>query len=308
MRKNILGKTKFQISPLGIGLSEIGSELSINDDKKASELLNFSLDNGINFLDTASCYGVSEELIGRTVSHRRDEYYIASKAGHANGNLSGSDWSYETIKNSIDRSLKRLKIEYLDLIQLHSCDIDTLKNGECISAVQDAQKEGKTRFIGYSGDNDAAHWAVNSNIFSTLQTSFNLVEQRARTTGLLEKAKKNNMGIIIKRPIAGGSWNKASSKNSEQKIRNYDDPYLDRAISMRSLGKIKNESQNGILTSMGYTIQNPNVDVMIIGTTNINHLKKNLDIIDKELPIDENIIIELNKRFELLDNDWYQRT
>jgi len=308
MRKNILGKTKFQISPLGIGLSEIGSELSINDDKKASELLNFSLDNGINFLDTASCYGVSEELIGRTVSHRRDEYYIASKAGHANGNLSGSDWSYETIKNSIDRSLKRLKIEYLDLIQLHSCDIDTLKNGECISAVQDAQKEGKTRFIGYSGDNDAAHWAVNSNIFSTLQTSFNLVEQRARTTGLLEKAKKNNMGIIIKRPIAGGSWNKASSKNSEQKIRNYDDPYLERAMSMRGLGKIKNESQNGILTSMGYTIQNPNVDVMIIGTTNINHLKKNLDIIDKELPIDENIIIELNKRFELLDNDWYQRT
>tara|TARA_Y100001970_G_C14233915_1_gene860615 strand:+ start:522 stop:1448 length:927 start_codon:yes stop_codon:yes gene_type:complete len=308
MKKNVLGKTKIEISPLGIGLSEIGSELSINDDKKASELLNFSLDNGINFLDTASCYGVSEELIGRTVSHRRDEYYIASKAGHANGNLSGSDWSYETIKNSIDRSLKRLKIEYLDLIQLHSCDIDTLKNGECISAVQDAQKEGKTRFIGYSGDNDAAHWAVNSNIFSTLQTSFNLVEQRARTTGLLEKAKKNNMGIIIKRPIAGGSWNKASSKNSEQKIRNYDDPYLKRAMSMRGLGKIKNESQNGILTSMGYTIQNPNVDVMIIGTTNINHLKNNLDIIDKELPIDENIIIELNKRFELLDNDWYQRT
>ena len=285
MRKNILGKTKFQISPLGIGLSEIGSELSINDDKKASELLNFSLDNGINFLDTASCYGVSEELIGKTVSHRRDEYYIASKAGHANGNLSGSDWSYETIKDSIDRSLKRLKIEYLDLIQLHSCDINTLKNGECITAVQDAQKEGKARFIGYSGDNDAAHWAVNSNIFSTLQTSFNIVEQRARTTGLLEKAKNNNMGIIIKRPIAGGSWNKASSKNSEQKIRNYDDPYLDRAISMRSLGKIKNESQNGILTSMGYTIQNPNVDVMIIGTTNINHLKNNLHMIDKELPI-----------------------
>ena len=78
MRKNILGNTKIKVSQLGIGLSEIGSELSINDDRKASELLNFSLDNGINFLDTASCYGVSEELIGKTVSHRRHEYYIAS--------------------------------------------------------------------------------------------------------------------------------------------------------------------------------------------------------------------------------------
>ena len=87
MRKNILGNTKIKVSQLGIGLSEIGSELSINDDRKASELLNFSLDNGINFLDTASCYGVSEELIGKTVSHRRHEYYIASKAGHANGNV-----------------------------------------------------------------------------------------------------------------------------------------------------------------------------------------------------------------------------
>lgn len=308
MRKNILGKTKIEVSQLGIGLSEIGSEMSINDDKKASELLNFSLDNGINFLDTASCYGVSEELIGKTVSHRRNEYFIASKAGHANGNLNGNDWSYETIKDSIDRSLQRLKIEYLDLIQLHSCDINTLKNGESITAVQDAQKEGKARFIGYSGDNDDAHWAVNSKIFSTLQTSFNLVEQHARTTGLLEKAKKNNMGVIIKRPIAGGSWNRATSKNSEQKIRAYDDPYLQRAMAMRALGGIKNESENGILTSMGYTIQNPNVDVIIIGTTNINHLRNNLHMVEKELPIEENIISELNKRFELLDNDWHQRT
>ena len=308
MRKNILGNTKIKVSQLGIGLSEIGSELSINDDRKASELLNFALDNGINFLYTASCYGVSEELIGKTVSHRRHEYYIASKAGHANGNLNGNDWSYETIKDSIDRSLDRLKIEYLDLIQLHSCDVNTLKDGECITAVQDAQKEGKVRFIGYSGDNDAAHWAVNSKIFSTLQTSFNLVEQHARTTGLLEKAKNNNMGVIIKRPIAGGSWNRASSKNSKQKIRTYDDPYLQRAISMRGLGEIKNESENGILTSMGYTLQNPNVDVMIIGTKNINHLRNNLRMIDKELPIEENVIAELNKRFEFLDNNWHQRT
>jgi len=308
MKKKLLGKTKIQVTSLGIGLSEIGSELSKNDKKIASELLNFAIDNGINFLDTASCYGVSEELIGETVSHRRNEYYIASKAGHANGNLNGSDWSYKTVKDSIDRSLQRLKIEYLDLIQLHSCDIETLKKGECILAVQDAQQEGKTRFIGYSGDNEAAHWAVESNIFSTLQTSFNLVEQHARTTGLLEKAKSNNMGVIIKRPIAGGSWNKASSKDSNQRIRTYDDPYLERAMTMRGLGEIPNEPSNGILTSMAYTTQNSNVDVMIIGTKSINHLRTNLNMINQDLPIDENVIDELNKRFELLDNNWFQRT
>lgn len=186
MDKRQLGKTDMQVTRLGFGLSEIGAaELK---DAHPAEVLNAALDAGINFLDTAACYGLSEELIGNAVSSRREEYYLATKAGHVTGGYQGEEWSAATIRDSIERSLRRLKTDVLDLVQLHSCSVEVLEQGEAIGALQQAQKEGKTRYIGYSGDNDAARWAVESKLFDTLQTSFNLVDQKARL-GLLGAAK-----------------------------------------------------------------------------------------------------------------------
>ena len=173
-------------------------------------MLSAALDNGINFLDTAACYGRTEELIGRTVAHRRDEYVLATKAGHVAGDANGEPWTAETIEHSIDRSLRRLKTDRVDLVQLHSAGLEQLRQGEIIEALRKARDAGKTRFIGFSGDNEAAEWAVGSGEFATLQTSFNLVDQHARD-GLLQKARAGGMGVIIKRPVANGVWGKDDS-------------------------------------------------------------------------------------------------
>ena len=93
MEKTILGKTGLEVSRLGLGVSEIGHILSLEDERQAGEVLNAALDLGINFLDTAACYGVGEELIGRTVSHRRDQYVLATKAGHVTEDYSGEPWT-----------------------------------------------------------------------------------------------------------------------------------------------------------------------------------------------------------------------
>jgi aryl-alcohol dehydrogenase-like predicted oxidoreductase len=141
-----------------------------------------------------------------------------------------------------------------------------------------------------------------------LQTSYNLVEQRARTTGLLEKAIAKGMGTIIKRPIAGGVWGKSRPDAADQTASNYNTPYLERAKSVRTLGPIENEPDDAILTSLGYTLSDPNANVAIVGTTNPSHMATNVRQIDNDLPIPDSVIAELNRRFEQLDKDWAQRT
>ena len=307
MQKVQFGSTGFETSRLGVGLSEIGS-FELSDQAQATNVLNTALDNGINFLDTSACYGISEELVGNGVSQRRDDYFLATKAGHVARGYEGEAWTFQTVVDSIDRSLRLLQTDHVDVVQLHSCDIDVLEKGDAIRALQEAQQAGKTSFIGYSGDNESAHWAVDSGLFATLQTSYNLVEQRARTTGLLEKAIAKGMGTIIKRPIAGGVWGKSRPDAADQPASNYNTPYLARAKSVRTLGPIENEPDDAILTSLGYTLSDPNANVAIVGTTNPSHMATNVRQIDNDLPIPDSVIAELNRRFEQLDKDWAQRT
>ncbi|HEY59853.1 MAG TPA: aldo/keto reductase [Anaerolineae bacterium] len=293
------GKTGLKVSRLGMGLSELGYELTTSDIKKAERLLNIALDGGINFLDTAGCYLISEELIGRTIAHRRKEYILVTKAGHVAGGYDGVDWSYATVKHSIERSLVRMKTDYIDLVQLHSCHINILRKGDVIRALQDAQQEGKTRHIGYSGDNEHALWAIKSDAFATLQTTFNLVDQKA-IENLFPLAKKKRMGIIAKRPIANGVWGKQSNTNG------YTADYLGRAITMKAMGPIPQEPKNPILTSIGFVLAHPEVDTIIIGTINEDHLRENIRLINNDLPISSKTVEELHHRFNELGAQWLQ--
>ena len=153
MELRTLGKTGIKVSALGLGTSEIGYEKVTQ--RQINELINAALDAGLNVIDTAACYGDSEEMIGRAVSHRRADYCILTKCGHAAG-IRHADWSPELIAKSIDRSLKRLRTDHLDIVQFHSCPEQVLRRGEVVEALQRAREQGKTRFIGYSGDGDAA--------------------------------------------------------------------------------------------------------------------------------------------------------
>ncbi len=302
------GNTGYKISRLGAGLAEIGQELELADVEQAGNVLNNALDMGINFLDTAACYDISEELIGRTVANRRDEYVLVTKAGHARGDgLNGRDWTYETVRDSIDRSLRRLNTDYVDLVQLHSCGIPDLERGDIIRALEDARDAGKTRLIGYSGDNEAAHWAVDSGHFDTLQTSFNLVEQRAYTTGLLEKCANNDTGVIVKRPIGGATWGMAKQGMSSSR-RGYDNTYLDRSVKVQSLGDVPGDPDDPIVAAMGFTLAHTEIHTAIIGTKNPRHMASNIETLDDALNIDPTFVDAMHARFAQLDDDWRQLT
>jgi hypothetical protein len=294
-----LGRTGLTVSRLGAGLSEIGYQLSLDQADEASRVLNRALDGGITFLDTSACYGYSESFIGRSIAHRRDEYVLATKAGHVTGDYEGEAWTGRTITDSIERSLRRMKTDRLDLVQLHSCDVDVLERGEVIEALLAARDAGKTRFVGYSGDNEAALWAVESGHFDTLQTSFNFVDQQARWR-LLDAAKAGNMGVIVKRPIANGVWGSESSPSA------YADPYFDRYRALMAEGPIPGAPSGRVELALGYTLSHEQVDVAIVGTRNPRHMVSNLALMADGPHLSAQVIAELERRFDALGADWRQ--
>ena len=303
MESSILGNTGLRISRLGVGLFEI-SALASEEQKQAGRLLNAALDAGINFLDTAECYGVSEELIGRYVAHRRGEFILATKAGHVSGGYSGEPWTAQTVADSIDRSLVRMKTEYVDLVQLHAYDAPHPPPDEVVQAVMDAKEAGKTRFVGYSQENEEAEWAIGSGLFDTLQTAFSLADQWARY-GLFEAARSKGVGIIGKRPIANAVWGKALQGGNTGDVGGPAPQELfARSRAILGLGPIPGIPDDPIEVALGFVLSHSEVDTAIVGTRNPQHMLDNIEIVEKRLPISQGVVDELHRRYDELGSDW----
>lgn len=266
MEKRQLGKTDMQVSILGFGGAEIGYEGATPE--TVEKLLNSALDAGLNVIDTAECYEGSEELIGNAVSRRRDEFYLFSKCGHPRG-VGSEDWSMASILESIERSLRRLQTDRLDLIQLHSCSEAVLKKGEVITAVQTARDRGYSRYIGYSGDSRAARFAVESGAFDTLQTSINIADQEPIELSI-PLAQKNGMGVIAKRPIANAAW-----KSGHKPIDSYQHTYWDRLRKLNYDFIQHGELADSIARALRFTLSVPGVDTAIVGTTKPERWEEN---------------------------------
>ena len=270
METRQFGKTDMQVSVVGFGSSEIRG-MAVSD---VDTLLNSALDAGINVIDTAECYNDSEDLIGRAVASRRSDYFLFTKCGHASGDELPDlpDWDPRLLEASIERSLRRLRTDHVDLLQLHSCSLDVLRKGDVIKVLQKAKREGKTRYIGYSGDNEDARYAINTGVFDTLQTSVNIADQQ-EIDFTLPAARERSMGIIAKRPIADGAWlHETLDKNA------YAYPYWER-LQILNYDFLKSSSSASLATALRFTLSVPGVDVAIVGTTDVDHLRENIDII-----------------------------
>jgi len=271
MEKRRLGKTDMQVSVLGFGGAEIGFEGASAETVAA--LLNSALDAGLNVIDTAECYEGSEELIGKAVGHRRNEFYLFTKVGHPRG-IGSEDWSTPSILESIERSLRRLKTDRLDLIQLHSCSEAALKKGDVIAALQTAQERGHTRYIGYSGDSRPAKFAVESGAFDTLQTSLNIADQEP-IEQTIPPARDRSMGVIAKRPIANAAW-----KSGHKPIDSYQHPYWDRLRKLDYDFIRGRPLEQSIAHALRFTLSVPGVHTAIVGTTKPERWQENAKLLE----------------------------
>ena len=293
MKFRTLGKTTMNVSRIGFGGARIGSDEVPPDQVEA--LLNTVLDLGINFVDTAACYHESEEWIGKFIGRRRSEFILASKCGHVTGGASGEKWSRPVISESVDRSLKRLETDYLDLLQLHSCSKEVLLEGEAVDAILRAQEQGKTRHVGYSGDGEDALEAVRMGVFDTLQTSFNLVDQSAREE-ILPAAKEAGLGVIAKRPVANGAFGKSASPYK------YSDLYWKRAQQLQVPEGAPEDPQE---LSLRFTLSADVIDTAIVGTTKAEHARRNVELAEMG-PLAASVRESFYDQFERLGRDWTQ--
>jgi aryl-alcohol dehydrogenase-like predicted oxidoreductase len=294
MEKRAFGKTDMKVSILGFGGAEIGFQGA--SAKTVEELLNAALDQGLNVIDTAECYQGSEELIGTAVAKRRNDFYLFTKCGHGS-RYDIHQWAPEQIEASIDRSLKRLKTDYVDLIQLHSCDEATLKKGEVIDALQKAKAAGKARYIGYSGDGAAAKFAIESGAFDTLQTSISIADQEAIDL-TLPLALAKNMGVIAKRPIANAAWKTKARPNDP-----YAQPYWER-IQKLNYSFINGNLGESIAVALRFTLSVPGVHTAIVGTTKPGRWKENADLVNRGMLGKEEFEAIRSKWKDTAGKDW----
>lgn len=297
MEKRTLGKTEMDVSVLGLGAAEIGFEGVPQN--VVETLLNSALDAGLNVIDTAECYADSEEKIGNTVGHRRGDFFLFTKCGHSSG-LDLPDWDPRMLEQSIERSLKRLQTDHVDLLQLHSCSEEMLRKGDVIAVVQKARDAGKTRFIGYSGDREAALYAVECGAFDTLQTSINIADQQAIDL-TLPLAKQNNMGVIVKRPVANAVWaNKSRPEND------YVVPYWER-LQKLNYDFLNQEMDAALSVALRFTLGQSGVHTAIVGTSKPGRWKSNAALLDAG-PLSTEQVNAIRTRWsQVVEADWVGR-
>jgi aryl-alcohol dehydrogenase-like predicted oxidoreductase len=268
MEKRAMGKTDMRVSVLGFGGAEIGFEQAAPETVR--QLLHSALDAGLNVIDTAECYEDSEELIGAAVVGRRDDFYLFTKCGHPEG-MGREDWRPESLLASLERSLRRLRTDRLDLVQLHSCSEAELRRGDVITALEEARRRGHTRYIGYSGDGGAARYAVECGRFDTLQTSVSIADQEALEL-TLPLARERQMGVIAKRPIANAVW-----RSPQKPANDYHHAYWERLQQLRY--DFLRDPREASAVALRFTLSVPGVHTAIVGTTKPGRWRENAELL-----------------------------
>lgn len=275
-----LGSTGIMVSEIGFGALEIGRDWApdVNPDpshpsqEEAARLLNHLLDRGVNFIDTAPAYWHSEEFIGAAIAHRRDEYTLATKVGeHCDRDGSVYDYSGPATLQFIDRSLKRLRTDRIDLLQIHSASMEVLERGETLEAMQKARDAGKVLHVGMTGGVAECVKAIELGGYETVQVPYNLLNLKAEDV-LLGLAREHGTGVILMRGLAGGKLTEKHARLENAALRG--------AIAgfSRFLAPEAGPDAPATLAELAvrYLLASPEVSTIILGTRRAGALEANL--------------------------------
>jgi aryl-alcohol dehydrogenase-like predicted oxidoreductase len=280
-----LGRTGAEVTVLGYGAMELrgrprGPAVS---DEDAGRILNAVLDGGINLVDTSIDYGRSEELIGRFLSSRRDEYFLASKCGCPLSPPPDApvpaphDYRPENVRAGVEQSLRRLRTDRLDLVQVHiSPSRAQLEADDTIGTLDDLRDEGKVRFIGMSGTlpNLPDHLAMG--VFDVFQIPYSVLQRDHED--LITQAAEQGAGTIVRGGAARGApaedkgWDRGPIGVAEGVAR----------------ARWESAGADDLLDGMSrmefvirFTLSHPGLSTTIIGTADPEHLASNLAIAEK---------------------------
>jgi aryl-alcohol dehydrogenase-like predicted oxidoreductase len=217
MKYRELGRTGWKVSEISFGAWAIGSAWGKVDDKESLAALHRALDGGVNFFDTADVYGDghSERLLARLRKERKDKFYIATKAGRRLDPHTAEGYNRANLTAFIERSLKNLEADTIDLLQLHCPPIAVLYMPEVFGVLDDLIKAGKLRHYGVSVEKvEEALKAIEFPGVQTIQIIFNIFRQRPAEL-LFPEAQRRRVGILARVPLASGMLSGKISRASK---------------------------------------------------------------------------------------------
>lgn len=291
--KRTLGHTGVEVTALAYGAMELrggprGRDISPDD---AGKLLNAVLDGGINFIDTSIDYGVSEELIGKYISHRRNEYFLASKCGcwagegtppASEGGRAPHIYTRENIVAGVEQSLRRMNTDHMDLVQFHGSPTKAvLEQHDAVQTLLDLQKQGKIRFLGMSATLPNLPDHINMGVFDAFQIPYSAVEREHEEA--MSDASKAGAGVIVRGGVAKGDPD--GEGHGGDRWEAWDKANLNDLL----------EGMTRTQFMLRFTITNPDLDTTIVGTANPDHLADNLKVMELG-PLPADVYAEAKRR------------
>lgn len=274
--KRVLGRTGLEVTALGYGAMEIRGPRIWNGrpvtDEQAETILNAVLDSGINFIDTANDYGLSEQYIGRFISDRRQEYYLATKCGctvvrrDEQTDDTPHVWTRDNLLRGIDESLARMRTDYVDLLQLHNPTVEQAESGGLVAVLEEIRDSGRARFIGCSSTLPHLETLISWGVFDSFQIPYSALDRQHENA--VSRAEESGAGVIVRGGVARGEPGVGLGR--EDSWRYWNDARLDELLS-------PGETRTQWL--LRFTLNHPAMHTNIVGTLNPDHLRENIQAV-----------------------------
>ena len=297
MIKKLLGRTGLEVTQLGYGSMGIRGPrtwgIRVVSEQEAESFLNGVLDAGINFIDTSPDYGISEQRIGQYISSRRSEFYLATKCGcsytQPEDHLEVDHvWKKEVIDRNIETSLRRLRTDYVDILQFHGGDAETLQREGLIDVLVSLREQGLIRWIGMSSSLPRLPALIELGVFDTFQIPYSCLAPEHDQW--ITRAAESGAGVIIRGGIAQGG--------PDAEIQR---PALNDVWKGANLDEVLTGEMSRAELILRYTLAHPHCDTTIIGTCNPHHCSENQRALQKG-PLPDDLYREVTRRVRIHKN------
>jgi L-galactose dehydrogenase len=303
MQSRRLGKTELNVSVIGFGASPLGNVFNDCDETEGIRSVHCAIDLGINFFDVAPFYGLTlaETRLGDALKGKRNDILLATKCGRYG--LRDFDFSYQRILDSADESLRRLKTDYVDLMQLHDIEFGSKEQvlNEAVPALQKIKASGKARFVGITGlpVRYLAAIAKEIEVDTVLSWAhYNLLQDEINAE-LVPLCQHKDMGLMNAAPLVQRILSEASIPewhNAPAELKAIQAPLLE---CCKKFGVALSD------VAIRYAIDHPYIASTIIGMCDQTNVKKNIGVLEFSIP--EGLLAEINRIVAPVKNTmWFE--
>jgi aryl-alcohol dehydrogenase-like predicted oxidoreductase len=288
-----LGGTGLTVTRLGYGAMEVRGERIWRGrpvtDEQASTILEAVVDAGITFIDTANDYGRSEAYIGQFLAARRQEFGLATKCGCSMVPAGDHDetphsWNREHLLENIDDSLAKMRTDHVDLLQLHNPDVRNSEEYRVVDTLREVKDSGKARHIGISSTSPHLATYIEWGVFETFQIPYSALERRDEN--LITAAHRAGAGTIVRGGVARGEPDEGLGARDRWTL-------WERA----KLDELLGEGESRTAWQLRFTLSHPDVDTIIVGTLNSEHVAENVAAAQAG-PLPDDVYAEAKRRLD----------